>query len=164
MELKSRCVLVRPLSRAWQCVTTWRILCIFLRIVFVSSSDNIGKLVLFTKVLDSLLKTLLSKWCNFLRPEEIMPPNALSAMCIWFNEMESRNPLLSLLGLEVGLYSICIAELQLYSLIEIRRQCSRISEDCIHGRSCICLFKQKLPWHFCCAIWKHFSDPDWIDP
>jgi hypothetical protein len=40
------------------------------------------------------------------------------------------------LGAPLGLHSIHIVEIQHYIVIEIERQCSRDSEECIHGKRC----------------------------
>lgn len=64
-------------------------------------------------------------------------------------------------SLSACVHTVCvtirIAEVQCYTVIEIERQCSRVSRDSIHSKCCICRLSLKLPSHFYCAI----SDMDW---
>lgn len=49
---------------------------------------------------------------------------------------------------DLGLYSNHIVEVLPDSVIEFKRQRSRISRDCIHVRHCICRLNFKWPLHF----------------
>ena len=47
-----------------------------------------------------------------------------------------------------GLYSICITENQLFSMIQTLRLCFCFSRDCIHGKRRLCWLNWKLHLHF----------------